>query len=468
VLFRSALGEATALTADRAKDVEPVWTRDGTHVVFRSDRDGVSNLYALRIADGALLRVTNVLGGAFTPDVSPDGKTIAFADYGARGYDIHVMELDPSALVAAEPFVDPYPEPEAVPADPPPSVAADQPYRPAGLLLPRFWTPYLDLSSRDTRIGVVSGGTDALFRHAWVADARYGTGTDRPSARAFYQYDRLWPTFSISAEDKSDAAREGFTHTQRFTVRATVPLHRTLRAAHTLSLAWNRQRETLEDAGPPDRLDLGGLEAAWAFGSARAFAYSISPVEGYRLRLAFTRESPALGSEVSLGKVLADGRAYSRLFRADDAVAVRLTGGLTIGRPSFQRSFAVGGFPDGALSDLVGTNQGLLRGYPDNAFFGRRFVDGSLEYRFPLAHPQRGYRLLPLFVRHVHAAVFADAAEAWSDAFRWREVKTAAGAALGADVFLGHALPVTFTAGLAHGFSAGGDTRAYFRAGLAF
>ena len=37
-----------ALTYDRAKDVEPAWTPDGKHVVFRSDRDGVSNLYALR------------------------------------------------------------------------------------------------------------------------------------------------------------------------------------------------------------------------------------------------------------------------------------------------------------------------------------------------------------------------------------------------------------------------------------
>src|SRR4029079_4443575 len=46
-----ASGAATLLTRDRAKDVEPAWTPDGAYVVFRSDRDGVSNLQTLRLAD---------------------------------------------------------------------------------------------------------------------------------------------------------------------------------------------------------------------------------------------------------------------------------------------------------------------------------------------------------------------------------------------------------------------------------
>jgi len=37
----------------------------------------------VRVADGALFRVTNMLGGAFTPDVSADGREIAFANYTA-------------------------------------------------------------------------------------------------------------------------------------------------------------------------------------------------------------------------------------------------------------------------------------------------------------------------------------------------------------------------------------------------
>ena len=460
-----ASGAATLLTRDRAKDVEPAWTPDGAYVVFRSDRDGVSNLHAVRVADGALFRVTNVLGGAFTPDVSADGREIAFANYTARGYDVHVMSFDPASLVPAEPFVDPYPP--AV-TEPEPVTAPDRPYRPGTLLLPRFWTPYFSRSSRETKFGVVSGGTDALFRHAWAADAHYGTGTDRAGGRLFYQYDRFWPTFSVSAEDDSDEARVGFVHSQELTLRATIPLHRTFRAAHSLGLAWRRRRETVEQTDRPDRLDLGGLEASWTLSTARSFPYSISPVEGQQLRVAVVKEAPGLGSEVSLAKVVADGRAYTRLLRADDALALHLAGGFTLGSPSFVRSFAIGGFADGALFDVVGTNHSVLRGYPDDAFSGRRFLDANVEYRFPLAHPQRGYRLLPMFVRHLHGTVFADAGHAWSGDFRWSDVKTAAGAAVGADVFVGHGLPLTLTAGVARGFADRGETRGYFRAGLAF
>jgi Tol biopolymer transport system component len=468
VLVDAMTGSITPVTEDRAKDVEPAWTPDGRHVVFRSDRDGVSNLYAARLADGALLRVTNVMGGAFTPEVSPDGRTIAFAGYSARGYDVELMGFDPGALTAAEPFVDTYPSPASVPADPAPLSAPDRPYHPAPLLLPRFWTPYVSFASDDTRFGAVTGGSDALFRHLWAADVRYGTGTDRFGGQAYYQYDRFRPTFAVSAEDKSEPARGGISRSRHLDLTATLPLHRSLRSAHNLSLAWRRGRDTLEGPGGAAPLDRGGIEAAWAFSSARSFAYSISPVEGYRLRVGVTREAPWLGGDVSLDKVLADSRVYTRLFGAADALALRATGGFTIGQPGFTRSFALGGFPDGALSDVVGTNQGVLRGYPDNAFYGRSFVDASAEYRFPILHPQRGYRLLPLFVRHLHGTVFADVGSAWSGDFRGDDLQTGLGAALGADVNVGHALPLTLVFGLAQGLSAGGDTRTYFRVGLAF
>jgi outer membrane protein assembly factor BamA len=166
--------------------------------------------------------------------------------------------------------------------------------------------------------------------------------------------------------------------------------------------------------------------------------------------------------------MVVDGRAYTRLLGQSDALALHVAGGVTVGRPAFQKSFAIGGFADGALFDVVGTNHSVLRGYPDDAFVGRRFLDANVEYRFPLAHPQRGYRLLPVFVRHLHGTVFADAGSAWNEGFRWGDLKTAAGAAFGADLTVGHALPLTFTIGLARGFAEKGETRAYFRTGLAF
>jgi outer membrane protein assembly factor BamA len=189
-------------------------------------------------------------------------------------------------------------------------------------------------------------------------------------------------------------------------------------------------------------------------------------MDGWRLRLAVLQEARAFGSDVSLAKLSADVRAYPRL--GNGALALRAGFGATLGRPSFMRSFSVGGFADDTLRDVVRTNLTVLRGYPDRAFSGRSYLGANVELRLPLGHPQRGLRSLPAFARHLHAAAFVDAGHAWSGPLRLRDVRTGVGAALGADMNLGHALPVTFTAGVARGLADRGETRVYFRAGLAF
>jgi hypothetical protein len=465
----AASGAVEELTRDRAKDVEPAFSSDGSHVLFRSDRDGVSNLYALRLADRALLRVTNVMGGAFTPDAHPLDGRLAFAGYTSRGYDVHVSDLDLAALPPADPFVDAAPPPRA---DPPPAIITDRPYRPLGTLRPRFWMPYFDGEAEGTRFGAATGGSDPLFRHAWLLDASWDTGSRRPSAFALYQYDRFRPTFLVTAERRNERAafRGGAANVEEreLLVRATVPVARRLRQAQQVSLSWRRERETVSSGPQAGTLDLGGLEAAWQFSSVRQYAYSISPQDGLRLRVAALKEDPVFGSRVALTKLVGDARAYLRVFGETDTLALRVGGGTTVGRPAFMQSYTVGGFPDGSLLDVVRTNQTVLRGYPQDAFTGRRFVHGNFEYRFPLARPQRGWRTFPLFVRHLHGAVFADAANAWTGAFALGDVKTAVGATLGADVYAGHGLPITATLGLARGLSDLGETRVYFRAGLAF
>ncbi len=473
VLVDPASGAVSELTHDRAKDVEPTWTPDGSHLVFRSDRDGVSNLYAVRVADGALFRVTNLIGGAFAPDVDPAGTSVAFAGYGANGYDLQVARLDLAAAAPAEAFVDSY---GVTPPAPAPVAGADRPYRPLPTMLPRFWSPYAtglfngSQEARDLQIGVVTAGVDPLFRHAYGLDLHYGHDTERVGFRGYYQYDRFRPTFVVSVEDTSDAARAGgYFRTEELNLRASLPIQRSFGLSQAASLAYRRRRETNAIAEVPrTRLDLGAVEVAWSLSTARQFPYSVSPVEGFRLRFAYAQEDPALGSQVALGKATADLRLYTRVFGSTDALALRVGGGTTHGQERFEESYAIGGFPDASLLDVVRTNPAVLRGYEDNAFRGRRLLYGNAEYRVPLAHPQRGVRSYPIFLRHVHATAFFDAAEVWNDAFRAAAIKKGAGVALGADWLAFHRVPLTTVVGLAHGFDAGGETQGYFRFGLSF
>lgn len=458
-------GSSEELTHDRAKDVEPAFTPDGRLVVFRSDRDGVSNLYALRLSDRALLRVTNVLGGAFTPDVAPDGRRITFADYSARGYDVRLMDVDWDALPPAADFADPYP---ASRSDPPPEAAADRAYRPLPTMLPRFWSPYLTLSGED-KVGIVTAGLDPLFRHAWGLDLHRGFETERLGFRGYYQYDRFLPTLVAAWEDTADPVSDGgLLRTRELTARAIVPLFRRVRHSQSLAVSYRRRWEEISESPDAGRFDLGAVEAVWSLSSARAFPYSISPVEGVRLRVGYLREAKGLGSDLSLGKLTADARFYTRVFGRTDALALHLGGGTTFGEESFEASYAVGGFPDASLLDVVRTNSSVLRGYTDNAFRGRRYAAANAEYRVPLAHPQRGFRSFPVFLRHLHAAAFVDTAAAWSGAFEGDDLKAGAGMALGGDFVLGHRLPFTATVGYAHGFDSEGEDQVYFRAGLSF
>ncbi len=465
VLVDATSGAVRELTRDRAVDAEPTFTPDGARLVFRSERDGISNLYALELATGALLRLTNVLGGAFTPAVAPDGTTLAFAAYSARGYDVHVMPLDWSAALPAPPFEDRFPPTPPAPA---PVAAELGAYRPLPALLPRFWSPYLASESGETRVGALTGGVDPLFRHAWGLLATRGFDSRRLTLRGFYQYDRLRPTLLLAFEDETaPPLAVGRVRTRNLTLRASLPLTRSSRAAQALSLAYRYEiPEILER--PERRLRRrGGLELAYSLSSAKLYPWAISPSDGWRASLLYLAEDEVFGSDSSLGRLAADARAYVRL-GATGVLALRAGGGTALGDDFRRIAWSIGGFSDGSLFDLALTNPGVLRGYPDGVAVGGHVAYANAELRLPLGHPQGSWRTLPVFLRHLHVTLFADAGHAWNGGLRVGDVRTAAGAALGADTLAAGALPLTFSVGVARGFARLGETRAYFRLGLAF
>jgi hypothetical protein len=391
---------------------------------------------------------------------------VAYSSYSSGGYDIHVAPLDLGSAPVVAAFADTHPAPRS---DPPPAESPVTPYRAWSMLLPRFWTPWVEFDDSEDQYGLATGGSDALFRHAWGARATWGTESERVNASGFYLYDRFRPTLLVSGQDSTDVYSDGLLRTRRVNLQASLPVRRTVRSIQTLSATWRREREEVVGSEKPeDRVDLGGIETAWALSSARSYPWSISPTEGARLRVAWLREAEALGSDLSLDKLAVDARVYTRVFGERDVLALRVGGGTTWGEEQFDRSYAVGGYPDANLFDIVRTNNTVLRGYPDNAFTGRRYAAFNAEYRFPLFSPQRSWRSFPVFLRHFSGSVFLDAANAWSGGFRAEDVRTSAGASLALDSAIGFALPLTAEVTLARGFEEKGETRVYFRFGLAF
>jgi outer membrane protein assembly factor BamA len=154
-------------------------------------------------------------------------------------------------------------------------------------------------------------------------------------------------------------------------------------------------------------------------------------------------------------------------------IAIRASGGRTSGDRGSGRVFLLGGGATNlSLINFGSDAMSLLRGFAANSFAGTRLALVNAEYRLPIVRPQRGFGTWPLFLQTVHAALFADAGDAWSTTFRTRDLKTSFGAELSADVVAGYVLPLTVTAGGAWGRdgsrAAPGGATWYARVGRAF
>jgi Tol biopolymer transport system component len=73
------------ITSQGAHDYYPVFAPLGNFLVFASTRDGPFDLYTLSLGDGQFLRLTHNVGNAFSPDFSPDGRQLVFANRATDG-----------------------------------------------------------------------------------------------------------------------------------------------------------------------------------------------------------------------------------------------------------------------------------------------------------------------------------------------------------------------------------------------
>lgn len=477
------------LARDRAVDRDAAWSPDGSWLFFSSDRSGIPNLYAAYVG-AALLRaapsdpaedsvplwqVTNVLGGAFEPDVSPDARTIWFSAYHADGYHIERVPFDPATWRPAAPISPKFtiarpsmlPAPSDVPArvriGGPPVVrsahlasavaatrdsaaAADsaRAYSPWATLRPFYWLPVITSgTATGTAFGAATSGEDVVGRHAYVAHAVVAPRTGRFEGELTYRFAGLGtPLLGLTASQQWDI--DGFARLDDTTtapilgredevdVYATF-LRQRWRSAFALvtGLEGIAGHRVLRADSVRLRDDLVPIRRYGAFvrvlaSNARGHDFSISRERGFTAELqARWRRDANHGLPLAEDYAELRGRltAY-RDFRiagfADHVIAARLSGLLRDGDSAPRMD--LGGVSGSAIGlglgfGAVGGSRLLpVRGYESGARTGTRAWTASVEYRLPLALVARGLGLLPAFLQTLSASAFVDAGNAWCTA----------------------------------------------------
>ncbi len=481
-------GTIREITHDRATDGNPTFSADGRLLYFHSDRTGVMNVYAFELATGRLRQVTNVLTGAYMPEPSPDGKTLAYIGYTHAGFDLFAMPIDEATWTDAPEYQDVRP--------PAPPISrrrwTPRPYNAWPTLLPRRFGVQVTPGNFGQSVIVSASGTDIAGLHSVAASTT--TEVEKPELQGSlsYVYSRLPFDFSASVfrtiaprggysigqykpqvvqEVAGFASSVSFAHPRAYDSNIYVITHSIARTGAEYPMPVDKL-DPYETPNIPPRGLASTLHLGYGYSNSERYLWSVGPERGFAAYFAFDVTDPALGSDFSGFAANTDFYTYYLMpWLRHHSLALHAGGGTSGGQFPGRGAFFVGGFVDLPLVDTIRNSliQGgiVLRGYEPVALAGRSYVLGNAEYRFPIVNIDRGPSTLPVFLNRINGAAFVDYGSAF-DVFSSAQFKTGVGGELWFDFTLGYIASFTFRAGYAKGLASGGIDKLYWVAAVPY
>jgi len=486
-------------------DLSPCWSPDGKYLFFSSDRTGIYNIFAFSFTDKKLYQVTNVLGGAFQPAISPNGTQLAFISYHATGYELHLMKMNPNSSQWTEVKIE-YIKPQIIATQQDTAWPMQQqsnslntssknnyPIHPysslSSLWPPTYWIPAAQLTENDLGIGFSTELKDVLGFHSLPLSVTYGIINNNLNYNFDYYNYSHFPIINFYISGKAVFAsqtttswwEEGKTGIniyfpfKGYTGSATNS--RSYRQIFSFGYQYEKSTTTADTSSSinNNQEKISSLRLGYSYSDAEKYGFSISPELGNSFSLTYEHADKALGSDYTFDKLLFDGRKFIPLPPLHQVLALRIVAGTSsssiLESGLDEEKFKLGGNYSADNLSNTDMNTFSLRGYKPATLEGNNLLLTSLEYRFPIANIEHSLKLGPLsiFLERLSGAFFIDIGNAWESAsssnsinintenneinYIWQDFKSSIGAELKADFNQKYDSPFTLRLGAAKALS---------------
>ncbi|NOZ88080.1 MAG: hypothetical protein GXP49_17835 [Deltaproteobacteria bacterium] len=186
------------VTWDKAEDTDMIWADGGKSIIWSSDRTGIFNIYKMNLESGEIRQLTNVIGGAFWPALTPDGdlEYLSFSSFGFKHYVLPKEKFFNKKIENNYHVTEELVKKKLVPEDIPDVTKDSKPYNTFLALKPVFAIPMMIYEDRGITAGTEAyfadyTDTHFLYTRAWL-------GQNETYVLAYFN--QMWyPEFSIGA-----------------------------------------------------------------------------------------------------------------------------------------------------------------------------------------------------------------------------------------------------------------------------
>ncbi|MBT7408325.1 MAG: hypothetical protein HN826_01355 [Methylococcales bacterium] len=481
------------LTHDQVTKSHPHYSNNNQTILFSAAYNGIPNLYQFNKQSSQITQISNVIGGAFQPIQANLKMPIYYTGYDQTGFNLYQLDKPINTPVTTSqqiiPQGDQFRSSRGVAQlsfnnkGKTPVYQINSPFKTSSYsayseLIPSYWLPAAISSESMIAIGAQTSGNDPLKRHSYQLLTLFESYSKEIMGSIDYFYDRFWPSLHLNyyrdidnflSSDNDKDSLIVSRATDDFLAELIFPfLTEQRRLTFNLAIAQNRASDVFRKTAnigiktKNDQL----LGAALIYKSTQSYPLSSFLKDGRHLTL-MAENSDILNSDFT-------GDTYTFIWdeyvgiSQDQLLKVHFATGWGTDSPN---PFILGGTfllnPTSHFSAPFNERNYPIRGYRQglSALQGRRMMQASLQYHFPLATINRTIMAPPIGINKITANIFIDSGGVWQTGGSPDKFFTGVGTEINIESTLFYLLPITIRIGVAHGLDSLGEDQWYIRLG---